>query len=179
MATSIDGAMLRDIIMDHYQYPRNKHPLVEDPQYKSKHMASDSCIDDITVQAKFKDGTIEDVAFDGVACAISTSATDIMSDLVKDKTIEEAQKIIDNYMAMVDEKEYDEDLLDEAVAFQNVGRQANRIKCATLAGTRCRRSSTKKKRRKTMADHKEIPGSSEYEYGFTIGTFPFSKPTKD
>lgn len=132
MATSIDGAMLRDIIMDHYQYPRNKHPLVEDPQYKSKHMASDSCIDDITVQAKFKDGTIEAVAFDGVACAISTSATDIMSDLVKDKTIEEAQKIIDNYMAMVDEKEYDEDLLDEAVAFQNVGRQANRIKCATI-----------------------------------------------
>lgn len=132
MATSIDGVMLRDIIMDHYQYPRNKHPLVEDPQYKSKHMASDSCIDDITVQAKFKDGTIEDVAFDGVACAISTSATDIMSDLVKDKTIEEAQKIIDNYMAMVDEKEYDEDLLDEAVAFQNVGRQANRIKCATI-----------------------------------------------
>ena len=132
MATSIDGAMLRDIIMDHYQYPRNKHPLVEDPQYKSKHMASDSCIDDITVQAKFKDGTIEDVAFDGVACAISTSATDIMSDLVKDKTIEEAQKIIDNYMAMVDEKEYDEDLLDEAVASQNGGRQANRIKCATM-----------------------------------------------
>ena len=132
MATSIDGAMLLDIIMDHYQYPRNKHPLVEDPQYKSKHMASDSCIDDITVQAKFKDGTIEDVAFDGVACAISTSATDIMSDLVKDKTIEEAQKIIDNYMAMIDEKEYDEDLLDEAVAFQNVGRQANRIKCATI-----------------------------------------------
>ena len=132
MATSIDGAMLRDIIMDHYQYPRNKHPLVEYPQYQSNQIASDSCFDDFTVQAKFKDGTIEDVAFDGVACAISTSATDIMSDLVKDKTIEEAQKIIDNYMAMVDEKEYDEDLLDEAVAFQNVGRQANRIKCATI-----------------------------------------------
>ena len=146
MATSIDGAMLRDIIMDHYQYPRNKHPLVEDPQYKSKHMASDSCIDDITVQAKFKDGTIEDVAFDGVACAISTSATDIMSDLVKDKTIEEAQKIIDNYMAMVDEKEYDEDLLDEAVAFQNVGRQANRIKCATIGWNALQALKNKKKK---------------------------------
>ncbi len=132
MASNIDGAMLRDIIMDHYQYPRNKRELSSDPEYKSKHMASDSCIDDITVQAKFKDGTIEDVAFDGVACAISTSATDIMSELVKDKTLEEAQEIIDNYMAMGDEKEYDEDLLEEAIAFQNVGRQANRIKCATI-----------------------------------------------
>ncbi|EOS60604.1 NifU family SUF system FeS assembly protein [Firmicutes bacterium M10-2] len=132
MATNIDAAMLRDIIMDHYQYPRNKRELNNDPEYRSKHMASDSCIDDITVQAKFKDGTIKDVAFDGVACAISTSATDIMSELVKDKSLEEAQEIIDNYMAMVDEKEYDEELLDEAIAFQNVGRQANRIKCATI-----------------------------------------------
>ena len=29
-------------------------------------------------------------------------------------------------------EEYDEDLLEEAVVFQNTGRQANRIKCATI-----------------------------------------------
>ena len=33
---------------------------------------------------------------------------------------------------MIDQQEYDEELLQEAVAFANVGRQANRIKCATI-----------------------------------------------
>ena len=33
---------------------------------------------------------------------------------------------------MIDQKEYDEDALDEAIAFQNVGKQANRINCATI-----------------------------------------------
>lgn len=127
----IDPNLLRDIIMDHYQYPRN-HELTEEKGYCSRHMASDSCIDDITVQAKFDGDRIEDVRFDGEACTISTASTSIMSELVKGKTKEEAMAIIQNYFAMVDQKEYDEDLLEEAIAFQNVGKQANRINCATI-----------------------------------------------
>lgn len=129
--SDIDPNLLRDIIMDHYSYPRNKE-LVDNQEYSSRHMASDSCIDDITVQSLIKDGKIEDVRFDGVACTISTASTSIMTELVKGKTLDEAKEIIDNYFAMVDQKEYDEDLLEEAVAFQNVGKQANRIKCATI-----------------------------------------------
>lgn len=129
--SGIDPSYLREIIMDHYQYPRNKK-LSQDPAYASKHMASESCIDDITVQAKVKDGIIQDADFDGVACTISTAATDILCDLVKGKTVDEAMDIINNYKAMVDQKPYDEDVLEEAVAFQTVGRQANRIKCATI-----------------------------------------------
>ncbi|MDH6367781.1 MULTISPECIES: Fe-S cluster assembly sulfur transfer protein SufU [Breznakia] len=126
-----DPMILRQIIMDHGQNPRN-HELSKDPEYKEKHMASDSCIDDIHVQAKIKDGKIDDVRFDGVACTISTSSTSIMSELLIGKTIEEAREIIKNYRAMIDEKPYDEDLLEEAIAFQNVGKQANRIHCATI-----------------------------------------------
>lgn len=128
---SLDPKMLRDIIMDHYEYPRNKE-LTQDDGYMSRHMASDSCIDDITVQTKIEDGKIKDVRFDGVACTISTASTSIMTELVKDKTIEETNEIIDNYFKMIDQKEYDEDLLEEAVAFQGVGKQANRINCATI-----------------------------------------------
>lgn len=128
---AIDPAYLREIIMDHYSYPRNK-TLKDDAEYLSKHMASESCIDDITVQAKIKDGVIEDVGFDGVACTISTASTDIMSDLLRGKSIADASEIIENYFAMIDQKDYDEDLLEEAVALQNVGKQANRIKCATI-----------------------------------------------
>ena len=126
-----DPMVLREIIMDHYQYPRN-HPLTKAEGYVEKHMASDSCIDDIYVQGKVEDGVVQDIRFDGEACTISTASTSIMSELVKGKRVEEARKIMDNYFAMVDQKEYDEDLLEEAVAFANVGRQANRINCATI-----------------------------------------------
>lgn len=64
--------------------------------------------------------------------AICTSSTSIMSQLVKGKSKAEAKKIIENYMNMIYEKDYDEELLDEAIAFKNTHKQANRIKCATL-----------------------------------------------
>ena len=51
--SNIDPILMRQIIMDHYDYPRNKE-LTKDNGYMSRHMASDSCIDDITVQTKFQ-----------------------------------------------------------------------------------------------------------------------------
>ena len=126
-----DPMVLREILMDHYQYPRN-HELTYDETYMSRHMASDSCIDDIIVEAKINDGVIEDIRFDGVACTISTAATSIMSELLKGKQLEEAHTIIDNYHQMIDGKAYDEEMLEEAVALKGVGKQANRIKCATI-----------------------------------------------
>lgn len=126
-----DPTILRELIMDHYQYPRN-HGLIEDDAYNLVHMASDSCIDDITVQSKIKDGIIEDIRFDGVACTICTASTSMMSELLKGKSIDEAKVIMDNYFNMMEEKPYDEDILEEAIAMCNVHKQANRIKCATI-----------------------------------------------
>ena len=104
----------------------------DDATYLQKHMASESCIDDIHVQTLIEDGKIKDIRFDGVACTISTASTSIMSELLQGKTIAQANHIIEEYFAMIDQKEYDEELLQEAIAFQNVGKQANRIKCATI-----------------------------------------------
>ena len=126
-----DPMILREILLDHYEYPHN-HKLTDNPAFREAHMASDSCIDDIRVQAKITDGIIEDVRFDGRACTISTASTSMMTDLVKGKSIADARVIMDNYFAMIDGKEYDEDLLEEAVALQGVSKQANRIKCATI-----------------------------------------------
>lgn len=131
MASLNDPKILRQIIMDHYENPRNRE-LVDDPYYCQVRKNSDSCIDDITVQVKFNGNIIEDVRFDGEACTISTASTSILSELVKGKTLDEALNIIENYHNMVFEKPYDADLLEEAVAFQNVYKQANRIKCATI-----------------------------------------------
>ena len=126
-----DPMILRQIIMDHYEYPRN-HELSEDEGYLAKHMASASCIDDIHVQAKLNNNVIEDIRFDGIACTISTASTSIMSELLQGKTTTEAKAIIDAYYAMINGEPYDSELLQEAVAFHTVGKQANRIKCATI-----------------------------------------------
>ena len=126
-----DPMVLRQILMDHYEYPRN-HKLSNDPAYMKRHMASDSCIDDIVVESKINNGIIEDIRFDGVACTIATASTSMMSELLSGKTIEEAKVIIENYHNMIDQKEYDEELLQEAVALHTVGKQANRIKSATI-----------------------------------------------
>ena len=56
----------------------------------------------------------------------------MMTDLVKGKTIAEAKEIMNNYFAMIDGREFDENMLEEAVALQGVSKQANRIKCATI-----------------------------------------------
>ena len=52
---------------------------------------------------------------------------------LKDKSVDEARVIIDNYLAMLHGESYNEDLLEEANAFVNTSKQANRIKCATLS----------------------------------------------
>ena len=127
-----DPQLLREIIMDHYQHPRNRG-LVDDESYKKINMNSETCIDNLDIQVKFNGDKIADVRYDGEACAICTSSTSIMSELVIGKTLDEAKEIIDNYMNMIYEREYDEDLLEEAIAFKNTYKQANRIKCATLS----------------------------------------------
>ena len=126
-----DPMMIRQVILDHYQYPRNKG-LTNDFRYGKVRMNSDSCVDDINVEMLVENGVIKDIKFDGIACTISTASTSIMSELLKNKTVDEATNIINNYMNMIDEKEYDEDLLEEAGAFKNTYKQANRIKCATI-----------------------------------------------
>lgn len=126
-----DPQLMRSIIMDHYQYPRNRREC-HDHNCKSVHMNSESCIDDIMVFVKVDHGVIKDFSFTGQACTISTASTSILSELVKDKTLAEAKVIVDEYRKMVNLESYDSESLQEAVAFSNIGKQANRIKCALI-----------------------------------------------
>lgn len=127
-----DPLFLRQIIMDHYQNPRNKHLFETDDHYHEKHMNMDSCIDDVTVQAKIENGVITDVVWDGTACVISTASTSMMTQLLKGKTIEEAFRLIKTYNQMINLQDYDVDSMGEAIALNQVGKQANRIGCATI-----------------------------------------------
>lgn len=131
MPISISQEMMREIIMDHYSNPRNFREENDD-SYKTAYMDSTSCIDKIYVQAKIVDNILVDVCWHGVGCAIAKASTSIMSELLTGKTVEEANVIISNYLAMIREEEYDPDILDEAIVFMNTSRQAARIKCATI-----------------------------------------------
>ena len=130
MPISISQEVMREIIMDHYSNPRNFRE--GDDSYLTAYMDSTSCIDKIYVQAKIENNILIDVCWHGVGCAIAKASTSIMSELLTGKSIEEASNIIDNYLAMIHEEEYDPDLLDEAIVFINTSKQAARIKCATI-----------------------------------------------
>ena len=123
--------MKREIILQHYQNPKNKG-LIEDESYISVNMNNESCIDEVDLMVKIEKGKIVDAHFDGEACAICTSSTSIMLDTLIGKTIEEAKIIVENFGNMIDEREYDSDILEVAVVYDDVGRQPNRKKCALL-----------------------------------------------
>lgn len=126
-----DEATLREVIIDHYEYPRNKKTVRDETYYKT-HEEATSCIDDIWVFIKFNGDEIQDIAFDGIGCAISMAATSVMTELLKGKSLVEAKKIIAEYGAMIDEQEFDATVLKEGLAFHNVYKQPNRIKCAKI-----------------------------------------------
>lgn len=132
MPISISPQMMREIIMDHYNNPINKKVPSDLNGYKSIRMDSDSCIDDITIYLKIVDDKIVDASFDGVACTISTASTDILCELIKEKSTKDALYIVEQYKNMIYEKEFDDSVLDELIVFINTHKQAARIKCATL-----------------------------------------------
>lgn len=127
----MDPIMRREIILENYQNPKNRG-LVEDASYICLNTNNESCIDNLDIQYKIVDGRIEDIRFDGEACAISTSATSIMIQSLLGKTLEEAKELLKNYDAMLDEKEYDSELLQELNAYDEIYLQPNRKKCAML-----------------------------------------------
>lgn len=127
----MDSNLRREIIVDNYQNPTNRKKI-DDKDFIEERIISDSCIDNITLYVKFKGDTIVDIYFDGEACAITTSATSIMIKKLIGKTIEEANTLMNNYYNMIDEKEYDEELLGELNAYCEIYKQPNRKKCAVF-----------------------------------------------
>lgn len=133
MPFSIDNQeILREIIVDNYQNPRNFED-VKDPSYITIHMDSASCIDDIYIHLLVENKMVKDCKWHGKGCAISSASTSIMTQLIIGKSIDEANSIMKEFYAMLDGKDFDEDVLGEAIAFVNVNRQPSRITCANIS----------------------------------------------
>lgn len=128
----MDENLKRSIILEHYQHPLNRG-LIDDEAYINVNMNSDSCIDEIDLSVKVEDGIIKDIHFDGEACAICTSSTSIMIETLIGKSIDEVKQIYNNYENMIEEKEYNSEILEQAIVYEDISKQPNRKKCALLS----------------------------------------------
>jgi len=127
----MDANLKRSIILEHYQNPKNKC-LLNDPNYLKENMNNESCIDEINIEVKIENNVIEDIRFDGEACAICTSSTSIMIDTLIGKTLDEVKVIYENFENMLNENNYNGELLEQAQVFEDISKQPNRKKCALL-----------------------------------------------
>ena len=128
----MDKDIKRSIILENYQNAFNRERHENESDYQKINSRNVSCIDNIDLYIKMNKDKIEDITFDGEACVISISSTSIMTNLLKGKTIDEAIEIIKNFDNMIEEKEYDDCLLEDAICFDDVAKQPSRKKCATL-----------------------------------------------
>ena len=122
--------LYQEVILDHNRRPRNFGALPS-----ANHQAegyNPLCGDKVTVFLDLQDGRIQDVAFQGAGCAISTASASLMTEALKGKTAEEAREIFHDFQGLVTKGEDSEDLGKLAV-FAGVREFPMRVKCATLA----------------------------------------------
>lgn len=123
--------LYRQVIMDHYQNPRNQGRLSDEAI--SVDLRNPSCGDEITLQMMVENGVVKDVRFKGSGCSISMASASMMTDAIKGKTIAEALELSREFREMVKGNEVDLNQLGELESLQGVSKFPARIKCATLA----------------------------------------------
>ena len=121
-----------EILTDHNLHPEHKHELPGADMVLEG--VNPSCGDDIWLQLKMDGDVIVDAAFKGDGCAISQASADMMIDLVKGTTREEALRLTDIFLRMIKGEVTDEELeeLDEASILKDVAHMPARVKCAVL-----------------------------------------------
>jgi nitrogen fixation protein NifU and related proteins len=128
--------LYQDIILDHGRHPRNFGKLDHPSHFAHGH--NPLCGDKVTVYLKLDGDRIEDVRFEGRGCAISTASTSLMTEIIKGKTVEEAEQLFKTFHAKVtgaaapDIPENLEDDLDRLEPLTGVKQFPVRVKCATL-----------------------------------------------
>lgn len=124
--------LYQEVILDHNKRPRNKGRL-DDPTNEAEGH-NPLCGDQVRLTLHTENGIIDQIAFDGQGCAISTASASLMTEAVKGKTLAEAEAIFREFQTMVtspDSLDPHEEL-GEMVALAGVRDYPVRIKCATL-----------------------------------------------
>lgn len=125
--------LYQEIILDHYKKPRNHHAMADATAHVDGY--NPLCGDKISVSLKLEDGVVTDVAFEGSGCAISTASASIMTETLKGRTREEAERLFHQFHDLVTGQGPvpDADELGKLAVFSGVREFPVRVKCATLA----------------------------------------------
>ena len=126
------GDLYQEIILEHSKAPRNyRKPAVVNREAEGYNPL---CGDRCTVYLDVEDGAIKDIGFRGSGCAISRASASMMTQSVKGKSKEEAEKIFERFHKLVTgEGNGDREELGKLAVFAGVSEFPVRVKCATLA----------------------------------------------
>jgi nitrogen fixation NifU-like protein len=131
---SLDG-LYREIILDHYQNPRNRGAL--DDADTASHGLNPLCGDEVDVFLKLDGDRIAAIGITGRGCSISQATGSMMSDSVKGHSLAEAREMARAFKGMMTEGGSIEDRPEMAdmEALQGVKQFPVRIKCTLLPWT--------------------------------------------
>lgn len=126
-------SMYQQIILDHYKHPEGKG--LRQPFATEVHHVNPTCGDEITLRVSGNEHDGFDISYDGQGCSISQASASVMYSLISGAPYAEAMHTADAFMAMMQSKgvgDFDEDELQDAIAFQGVAKFPARVKCALL-----------------------------------------------
>jgi nitrogen fixation protein NifU and related proteins len=137
MTTTED--LSREIILDHYQNPRN-HGRLADPTVANRGH-NPLCGDEVELSLHISDGHIDEIAFSGRGCSISQASASMMTEMVKGRSLDEVRSAVQQFtQSMANRTPAPVELQDELDALQGVKRYPARVKCALLPWTTLRES---------------------------------------
>ena len=124
--------LYKELILEHYRSPRNRHSVAE-PKVVGEGF-NPLCGDEIAVEAHFDGDVLSDIGFAGRGCSLSQASGSMMTEAVKGKTAQEAKALIDEFTRMMTNPGMEpSDGLGDLEAFASVAKYPVRVKCATLA----------------------------------------------
>lgn len=127
-------SLYQEVIFDHNRNPRNFHVMEDANRVIDGY--NPLCGDRLTLYLKVDDNDIiNDASFQGEGCAISTASVSLMTELVKGKTVSEADQLFKQFHQIT--TSHDEDIqletLGKLAVLAGVRDYPSRVKCATLA----------------------------------------------
>jgi nitrogen fixation protein NifU and related proteins len=128
----------REIILDHYQNPRNHGRLASPTLANRGH--NPLCGDEIELSLLIADDErIDDIAFTGRGCSISQASASMMTETVKGQRLDEAEAVVQSFTRKMASREPPPaELSEELDALQGVKKYPARVKCALLPWTTLR-----------------------------------------
>jgi nitrogen fixation NifU-like protein len=124
----------QEMILDHGRRPRNRRAMEGTGNRAEGN--NPLCGDRVTVYVSLDGETIRDVSFVGEGCAISLASASVMTEILKGKTLEEADTLFTGFHAMLTgngSSAGTSEGIGKLEAFRGVRDFPVRVKCATLA----------------------------------------------